>query len=102
MHSTPNATANATLQCLAAVLANDRRRINGQVLVEGEVLGLNGLCGIPLSVGRNGWHAEPLEDLAPDEIAAVMRSVQSINQFVSAIMTEAVRAAIPAEASLVA
>lgn len=101
MHSTPNATANATLQCIAAVLANDRRRIHGQVLLKGEVLDWHGVCGIPLTIGTKGWHAEPLDWLTPDEIAAARKSAQSIDQFVSAILTDAVRATIPSEALLV-
>ena len=102
MHSTPNATANATLHCIAAALANDRRRIHGQVLLKGEVLDLNGICGLPLTLGRDGWHAEPLEWLDPDEINAIVMSSQRINEFVSGVMSEAVRAAVPSEALLVA
>jgi malate dehydrogenase len=97
MHSTPN----ATLQCIAAVLANDRRRIHGQVFLKGEVLDWHGVCGVPLTLGTNGWHAEPLDWLKPDEIAAAMKCAQSIDQFVSAILTDAVRAIIPSEALLV-
>ena len=100
MHSTPNATANATLQCIAAALASDRRRINAQVFLKGEVLDLNGICGIPLTLSRNGWHAEPLDWLDANEVAAVRRCVQSIDEFVRGVMSEAVRAAIPSEASL--
>src|SRR5690349_1637397 len=100
-HSTPNATANATLHCIAAALANDRRRIYGQVLLKSEVLGPNGICGIPLTLGRDGWHAEPLDWLDPDEINAIVISAQTINEFVSGVMSEAVRAAVPPEALLV-
>jgi malate dehydrogenase len=78
LHSTPNATANATLQVVAAALANDRRRIHGQVDLRDEVLELNGVCGIPVSIGKNGWNAEPLDWLQPDEITAVQQSTQSI------------------------
>jgi malate dehydrogenase len=104
MHSTANATANATLQCIAAALANDRRRVHGQVYLKGEVPGLPGVCGvcgIPLTLGTNGWHAEPLDWLEPDELNAVMDSVQSTNRFVSGILMEAVRRAVPPENLLV-
>lgn len=100
MHSTANATANATLQFIVAALANDGRRLHGQVSLKGEVLDLNGVCGIPLTLGRNGWHAERLDWLEPDEIRAVMECVQSIDRFVSAILTEAARAAVPSETLL--
>lgn len=102
MHSTPNATANATLQCLAAAVANDRRMIHSQVLLKGDVLDLNGLCGIPLILTRDGWHAEPLDWLNSEEISAVKKCIGSVMEFVSGIMTDAVRAAVPSEASLVA
>ena len=89
LHSTPNATANATLQCIAAALANDRRRVHGQVDLRGEVLGLNGVCGIPLSIGKGGWHAEPLDWLNWDETRAVKESTRSIEQFISETLTMA-------------
>jgi malate dehydrogenase len=97
IHSTPNGTANATLQCIAAVLANDGRRIHGQVDLRCEVSGLNGVCGIPLRIGRNGWRAEPLDWLRPDEIRAVQQSTESIEQFVSGIMIDGVRATLSPE-----
>jgi len=89
LHSTPNATANATLQCIAAALANDRRRVHGQVELRGEVLGLNGVCGIPLSIAKNGWQAESLNWLNCDETRALKKSTQSIEQFVSETLTMA-------------
>jgi malate dehydrogenase len=55
MNSTPNATANATLQLIAAVIAVDRRRMHGQVTLAGEVLGIGGVCGMPVTLGREGW-----------------------------------------------
>lgn len=100
MHSTPNATANATLQCVAAALANDHRRIHGQVVLRAEVLDLNGVCGVPLTLGAHGWHAEPLDWLEPDEISAVRRATQSIDEFISGILIGAVKATLPPEALL--
>ena len=102
MHSTPNATANATLECLAAALANDRRRIHGQVLLKNDLLGIDGVCGVPLTLSTSAWHAETLDWLNPDEVAAVRQCVQSIDAFVSDIMSDAVRAAMPSESLLVA
>jgi malate dehydrogenase len=90
LHSTPQATANATLQCITAALANDRRRIHGQVDLRGESLGLNGVCGIPLSIGKSGWTAEPLDCLQPDDIRALKRSVESIGAFISETLVDAV------------
>jgi malate dehydrogenase len=98
LRSAPNATANATLQCVAAVLANDRRRIHGQVDLRGEVLSMNGVCGIPLTIGNNGWRPEPLDWLAPDEISAVKKSTESIEQFISEVLIDAAKATLPPEA----
>ena len=100
LHSTPNATANAALQCVAAALANDHRRIHGQVDLRGEVLGLNGVCGIPLTISKNGWNSEPLDWLESDEISAVKKSTQSIEDFISGILINAVTATLPSEALL--
>jgi malate dehydrogenase len=97
LHSTPSATANATLQCLSAALASDHRRIHGQVDLRGEVLGLYGVCGIPLSIGKNRWHAEPLDWLESEEIDAVKKSTESIEEFISGTLIDGVRATLSPE-----
>ena len=99
--STPNATANATLECLAAALANDHRRIHGQVDLRGEVLGLDGVCGIPLTIGKNGWHAEPLDWLDSNEVRAVKKSTESIEEVISGTLIDGVRATLSREGLLV-
>jgi malate dehydrogenase len=88
MHSTPNATSNATLQCIAAALASDHRRIHGQVLLQGEVLNLHGACGVPLTLDRNGWRTESLEWLSMTEKQMIENSSVSINNFISAILSQ--------------
>jgi malate dehydrogenase len=99
--STPNATANATLECLAAALANDHRRIHGQVDLRGEVLGLYGVCGVPLTIGKNGWHAEPLDWLESEEINAVKKSNESIEEFISGTLIDGVRVTLSPEEQFV-
>jgi malate dehydrogenase len=101
LHSTPNATANATLDVLAAALANDHRRIHGQVDLRGEVLGLYGVCGVPLTIGKNGWQAEQLDWLESEEISAVKKSTESIEEFISDTLIEGVRATLSTEELLV-
>jgi malate dehydrogenase len=96
MHSTPNATSNATLQCLAAALANDRRRIHGQVFSTGEVLGNHGVCGIPLTLRSDGWHADALDWLDLDERSALMGSMECIEQCIAEIMAAPPPSHIPA------
>ena len=80
IHSTPNATANATLQLIAAALAGDGRAVNGQVRLCGEAHGVTGVCGIPLTLNRQGWlPALPcwLDDTARGAIAACAASIDT-------------------------
>jgi malate dehydrogenase len=86
MHSTPNATSNAVLQCIAAALAGDRRRVYGQVQLEGEFLGLYGTCGIPVTLNRDGWQADSLDGLTPLEEDLLLDSAASIRDFLSAVL----------------
>lgn len=88
MHSTPNATSNATLQCIAAALASDRRRVHGQVLLDGEVLDLHGTCGVPLTLSRDGWHPEPLDWLDVSEQQLLLNAVGSIRDFIADILSQ--------------
>jgi malate dehydrogenase len=55
MHSTPNATANATLQVIAAALIDDKRQVHGQVKMAGEALEIDGVCGFSIMIDRDGW-----------------------------------------------
>jgi malate dehydrogenase len=57
LHSTPNATTNATIYCIAAALTNDGRPVHGQVLADGHFGDLNGVCGVPVTLSRVGWKA---------------------------------------------
>lgn len=101
LRSTPNATANATLQCIAAALTNDGRRLHGQVDLRDEVLGLHGVCGVPLTIWGNEWQPEELDWLDSDEISALKKSTQSIEQFISGTLIDAVRATLPPESRCV-
>jgi malate dehydrogenase len=84
MHSTPNATANATLQMIAAALADDHRRIHGQVVLQGESFGIHGVFGIPIALDRRGWTPRPMEvlSISPLERAMVEDSARSIRNFI--------------------
>lgn len=88
MNSTPNATANATLQCIEAALASDHRRTHGQVLLEGEVLDLHGTCGIPLTLSREGWRPDSLHSISDQERQLLVRSIGSISNFTSAVLSQ--------------
>jgi malate dehydrogenase len=89
MHSTPNATANAILQCIAAALAGDRRRVHGQVKLEGEFQSVYGTCGVPVTLSRDGWHADRLDGLTPLEKDLLLDSAVSIRNFLSSVLDSA-------------
>jgi protein-S-isoprenylcysteine O-methyltransferase Ste14 len=77
MHSTPNATANATLQLIIAALTADKRRVHGQVKLAGEALGIDGVCG------RRLWDTECLDDFGR---AAVASSADAIGFFLNRVL----------------
>jgi malate dehydrogenase len=87
MHSTPNATANATLRVIAAALADDHRRIHGQVLLEGECFDIHGVFGIPIALDRRGWIQRPMEilSISPLEKAMIEDSARSIRNFLDEV-----------------
>ena len=85
MRSTPNATANATLHCLAAAIKDDHRLIHGQVLLQGEFLNIDGICGVPLNVTRQGWQIAPVETLTADEQVQIRRAADSIAGYLSSV-----------------
>jgi malate dehydrogenase len=86
MHSTPNATSNAVLQCIAAAMAGDRRRVHGQVMLRGEVLDIYGTCGVPVTLSRDGWYAENLDWLTPLEKELLVNSADSIRDFIVTVL----------------
>jgi len=85
MHSTPNATANATLQCIAAAMMDYPKRICGQVMLDGECLNLNGVCGVPLNVNQDGWQVAKLDGLTADELIQIRRAARSIDGYLSSV-----------------
>jgi malate dehydrogenase len=81
MTSTPNARANATLQLIAAVIAVDRRRVHGQVALAGEVLGIGGVYGMPVTLGREGWCLSQASRVKGCARQALRDSASSIGAF---------------------
>jgi malate dehydrogenase len=86
MHSTPNATANSTLRFLIAALGDNAVPLHGQVLLRGEFLGIEGVCGVPLAVSRRGWKADGGDSLLPEEQYQVLPAAKSIDTYVSSVM----------------
>lgn len=95
MHSTPNATANATLHVIAAALADDHRRIHGQVMLDGECFGIHGAFGIPIALDRRGWVQRPMDilSISPVEMAMIEASAKSIRNFLDEVTRSAASAA---------
>jgi malate dehydrogenase len=87
MRSTPNATANATLHVIAAALADDHRRIHGQVILAGECLDIHGAFGIPIALDRRGWIQRPMDvlSISPLEKAMIEDSARSIRRFLDEV-----------------
>jgi malate dehydrogenase len=86
MHSTPNATANSTLRFLAAALADNATPLHGQVLLRGEFLGIEGVCGVPLAVSRHGWRVDAGDSLSAEEQHQVLQAARSIDIYVSSVL----------------
>jgi malate dehydrogenase len=86
MHSTPNATANATLQLIVAALTADKRRVHGQVKLAGEALEIDGVCGFPIMIGRQGWRLWDIECLGDSGRAAVVKSAGAISSFLDRVL----------------
>ena len=76
MGSTPNATANATLDCIAAIRHADGRKVHGQVLLNGEFCHVTGVVGAPLALRRSEWRIGTYLPLAAGE-ATQLREVSS-------------------------
>jgi malate dehydrogenase len=87
MRSTPNATANATLRVIAAALADDHRRIHGQVMLDGECFDIHGPFGIPIALDRRGWIQRPMEILSISAVEKAMMedSARSIRHFLDEV-----------------
>lgn len=80
LHSTPNATANATMECIQALIEADDRTIHGQVVLSGEFEGIHGVFGVPIRLRREGWSLAPYARLSDDERAAVARESARLSE----------------------
>jgi malate dehydrogenase len=81
IHSTPNATANAVLNVLRAWKEEDRRRLHAQVLLDGEVNALVGVCGVPIILSARGWELDSCEHLSETEQMSVRSACSAIQVF---------------------
>jgi malate dehydrogenase len=80
LHSTPNATANATLDVIRALCGARESVVGAQVRLEGEVYGLDTPIGVPVLVDSEGWSrviCPPLSDEEAARLAAAAAAIQA-------------------------
>ena len=89
IHSTPNATANAVLNCLKGWKADDDRTLHAQVMLDRELKGMAGVCGVPVRFGPRGWQLDEIcEHLDPAEEVRVGESFGAIQAFLEGCIEE--------------
>jgi malate dehydrogenase len=86
IHSTPNATANAVLNCLKGWKADDDRTLHAQVMLDGELKAMAGVCGVPVRFGPRGWQLDEIcEHLDAAEEVRVGESFGAIQAFLAEV-----------------
>ena len=83
IHSTPNATANATLRFLTALFSKKEQQLHGQVLLMGDFAGIHGVCGVPVTVDSDGWQVRQVDSLTDEERSSISQAVSSIEKYVT-------------------
>jgi malate dehydrogenase len=89
IRSTPNATANATVQLVAAALAADGHAVHGQVQLQREAFGIEGVCGVPIVINRDGWTLKDIDYLSRASREAIVESARTIRSFNARILRRA-------------
>ncbi len=72
------ATAAATVELVEAIVEGREMVVAGQVALEGEVLGMRGVVGVPVVLGQQGWTSVVLPEMGADEVAAFARVTDGI------------------------
>jgi hypothetical protein len=89
MIATPSCVGNHSfpLHVIAAALADDHRRIHGQVMLESECFGIHGAFGIPIALDPRGWIQRPMDilSISPLEKAMIEDSGRSIRRFLDEV-----------------
>jgi malate dehydrogenase len=81
LHSTPNSTANATVELIAAALAVEGHTVHGQVQLMGEVLNIEGVSDFPVTLARNGWQIKDIGGLSRASRQSIIEGAKSIRAF---------------------
>jgi malate dehydrogenase len=89
MGSTPNATANSALRFVKAALSEIPTVLRGQVMLAGEFLGIDGVCGVPLMINREGWGINHSPKFTREEKRKIVAAAGSIEAYVSSLEEEA-------------
>jgi len=80
LHSTANATANATLDLVRALCSDRESVVGAQVCLEGEVYGLDTVVGVPVLAGAGGWSrvvCPPLTEEESGRLAAAAATIRA-------------------------
>ena len=72
---TPVGSAEMIVRLVATILAGGQFPAAAQVMLDGEFLGIHGVCGAPVVISNRGVERIDALELAPDEAAAVRASV---------------------------
>lgn len=78
MHSTPNATANATCDVIRALRSGRESIVGAQVRLEGEYFDLRTTFGVPVLVSAGGWSQVVGPRLADDEAQHLVMAAAAI------------------------
>jgi malate dehydrogenase len=77
-HTTEFATAHAVVDVLAFIQAEQAAAFPAQVFLDGEIESLHGPLAVPITVARSGWGSVPVDSIADDERAALVRAEEAI------------------------
>lgn len=78
LHSTPNATAAATIDLVRALLGGRGAVVGAQVRLEGEAFGLSGVVGIPVLADAGGWSTVVCPPLTAEETERLIEVAATI------------------------
>tara|TARA_B100001057_G_scaffold307211_1_gene307316 strand:+ start:5308 stop:6369 length:1062 start_codon:yes stop_codon:yes gene_type:complete len=82
-HSTEVATAHSVVDIIESIIDGRKQVFAAQVNLQGEWLGIKGVCGVPIIVGQDGWSEVVKINLNEQEEKALKDSaliISSINE----------------------
>jgi malate dehydrogenase len=84
LHSSVNATANATLDLVRALASGRDSVVGAQVQLAGELPGIETVVGVPVIVNAHGWSQVVCPPLAADEQRQLERAARTIAENLAA------------------